>query len=107
MDASRLQLRRHWAGAIAITALCTQYASILMSQPQQEKAHWNEDEVAALITYLYDHRSEGEGGSFKDTTYNAVVTHIAPKLTQGPTKTKKRVKTKWASVCNYLIDVRD
>lgn len=98
----RLQLQRHWAGAIAIAALCTQYSSLLMSQPQ-DKAHWNEKEVEELVNYLHDHRSEGEEGSFKDVTFNGVVSHIAPHLTQGPPKDKKKCKTKWASVCDKMI----
>lgn len=66
----------------------------------QEKAHWDEHEVSSLIDYFYIHRAEaGEGGNFKPKVYNAAAEHIAPYLSQGPTKTGSMCKTKWDSVC--------
>jgi hypothetical protein len=102
MDAR--QLRRRWAGALAITTLCVQFTTFIMAQPPKEKANWNEQEVTALINYLYEHRAEaGDGGSFKNTTFNAAAAHIGPFLTQGPPKTAKRCKTKWMAVCRVAI----
>ena len=42
---------------LAITALCMQYAAVVMSTPAQPstKASWNDQEVTALIAYLYEH----------------------------------------------------
>jgi hypothetical protein len=39
-------------------ALCTQYPAVIMSTPAQPslKAFWNDEEVAALIAYLYEHQ---------------------------------------------------
>jgi len=100
-EESRLQLlRRHWAGAIAITALCTQYSSILMSS-KTDKAKWNENETLALLNYLQEHIAQaGDGGNFKTSTFTAVAAAIGPLLTQGPVKTGKMCKTKWTGVCN-------
>ena len=48
-----------------------------MSLPKSEKANWNKAELAAMMDYLYNHRSEaGDGGSFKPVTFNAVALHI-------------------------------
>ena len=105
-DDSRLHLlRRRWAGALAVTALCTQYASILMSQPTSEKAQWNDTEVVQLLDFLFTHRAEaGEGTNFKNKTFNGAATHVVPYLTHGPPKTAKRCKTKWASVCGFVFE---
>jgi hypothetical protein len=97
--------RRQWAGAIAIVALYTQYAIFLMALPEEkEKAHWNELEVSALVDYFYQHRSQvGEWGNFRAKTYDAAAEHIASHLSQGPKKTGKMCKKKWASVCSSSL----
>lgn len=88
--------------AVAITTLCVQYTILLMSQQQQEKAYWNEDEIRNLIDYLYQQRSAvGEGGNFRMATYNAAAEHISSYHSQGPRKTGKMCKTKWVSVCYH------
>jgi hypothetical protein len=66
--------KRLFAGAVAITAICAQYTTLLMAQPEVHAppqfkapppAQWNDGETAALVDYLYDHRSEAEGaGNF-------------------------------------------
>ncbi|KAF8229896.1 hypothetical protein L208DRAFT_1203856, partial [Tricholoma matsutake] len=62
-------------------------------------AHWNPQETQVLLDYLVTHKSEGKGaGSFKDPTFNAAVSSIAPLLTLGPPKTLKSCKNKWASL---------
>lgn len=70
-----------------------------MSQ-EEGKANWNNNtETLALVDFLWEHRSEaGDGGTFKDTMFNAAADHIAKYWTTGPTKTAKRCKTKWAGV---------
>jgi hypothetical protein len=94
--------RRLWAGAIALTALCAQYTTFLMAQPSKaDKAQWNENEVTALVDYLFLHKSEaGEGGSFKMATFNAAAASIVSHHTHGPAKTGLMCKTKWTSVSN-------
>ncbi|KIM76953.1 hypothetical protein PILCRDRAFT_12475 [Piloderma croceum F 1598] len=63
---------------------------------QEEKANWNEPETVALVNYFWEHRAEGgDGGTFKDTAFNAVATHIAHLWTSGPVKTAKKCKTKY------------
>jgi hypothetical protein len=93
--------RRIYAGVLAITALCTQYAAVVMSTPAQPspKAFWNDEEVTALIAHLYEHRFETEGaGNFKDPAWNGAAAHIASMLTRGPQKTSKMCQNKWVSV---------
>jgi hypothetical protein len=73
-------------------------------QPDAPKAQavWNDEETTQLVAFLYDHQSEGEGGNFKQPTYNAAALHIAGNLTAGPVKTGTMCKTKWNGVC-YLF----
>jgi hypothetical protein len=92
--------QRIYAGVLAITALCTQYAAVVMSTPAQPspKAFWN-DEVTVLIAHLYEHRFGTEGaGNFKDPAWNGAATHIASMLTRGPQKTSKMCQNKWVLV---------
>ena len=94
-----------WTGIIAFVSLCVQYSIVLMSQETTaaEKAHWNDQEVDALLAYLGDHRAEGgDNGTFKMGTFNAVSQSIASLRTSGPSKTGKMCKTKWILVCNIL-----
>ncbi|KAI6020361.1 hypothetical protein BKA83DRAFT_4016032, partial [Pisolithus microcarpus] len=60
------------------------------------KAQWCDEEVKALVKFLYDHRAEaGDNGNFKSSTYHAAAEHIAPLLKDGPPKTSAAVKNKW------------
>ena len=89
--------RRIYAGVLAISALCTQYAAVVMSTPAQPstKASWNDQEVTALIAYLYEHRFEMEGaGNFKEPAWNGVAGYIASMLTRGPQRTSKMCQSK-------------
>ena len=97
-------LRRFWAGALTITTLCTQYSAVLMSSQTNPKAFWDDRKVSALLTYLFEHKSETEGvGNFKDTVWTGAISRIAPLLTQGPVKTTKMCQTKWTAVhCHCL-----
>ena len=74
-----------------------------MLPPQSTKAHWTDIEVTELIAYLYTHRSEGEQGNFKVSTYAGAAAHISGYLVQGPPKTMKMCKTKWSSVSVYFL----
>ncbi|KAF8803198.1 hypothetical protein BYT27DRAFT_7171949 [Phlegmacium glaucopus] len=86
--------------AVSLTALGPQFVtSLLMASLHQEKASWNEKEVEALVNYLWEHRAEsGDGGTFKDVTFNAIPGCIADLLTSGPAKTAKQCKTKYNSL---------
>ncbi|KAG1820577.1 uncharacterized protein BJ212DRAFT_1297943 [Suillus subaureus] len=101
--------KRLFAGAVVITVICAQYTTLLMAQPEvnapcQPKApsvHWNEDDIATLIDYLYEHHSQAEGGgNFKQQVLeNAAVfinTHKPLQAKQsGALKTAKAVQSKW------------
>jgi hypothetical protein len=97
--------QRVQTGAIVLAALCAQYTTILtMALPTpSSKAHWTDLEVTELINYLNIHRSEGEQGNFKVSTYVGAAAHISPHLVHGPPKTNKMCKTKWSLVSVYLL----
>ena len=57
-----------------------------------------------MMVYLQDHASQADdGGNFKDSTYQAAATHIAPHHKSGPAKTAKHVKGKYKTVSKSLI----
>jgi hypothetical protein len=76
------------------------FHSVLMAPPQSSKecVHWTEDEIYALVEYLYDHRSEGEGGTFKKQTYQGASSHLQPLRKQGGPKDATNVKEKFSKV---------
>ncbi|KAH7917262.1 hypothetical protein BV22DRAFT_980834, partial [Leucogyrophana mollusca] len=64
---------------------------------------WNNAETDALVDYLHEHRGErGDGGGFKEQTYNAAAIAIAIHRTAGPEKTGKMVLTKWNAIFNAV-----
>jgi hypothetical protein len=67
-------------------------------QDSSGKAIWTDIETAELVNFLYENRSEGEGGNFKQATYNTAAQHISQHLSQGPAKTAQMCKTKWTGV---------
>jgi hypothetical protein len=74
----------------------------IMSQDMQSvslKARWTNPEVNALVDFLVEHHSEGgDGGNFKNVTFQAVVAHLRPLLEGGKPKDVKSIKYKWAQV---------
>ena len=59
-----------------------------------------------MMEYLWDHASQkktGDGGNFRDSTYQVAATHITPHHKSGPAKTAKHVKGKYKTVCKSLI----
>lgn len=94
--------------AVSLTAVGAQFVtSLLMATStslHQEKASWNDEETQALMDYLWEHRAEsGDGGTFKDTVFNAIPSHIAHLLTSGPVKTAKQCKTKYNGVSTTMM----
>ncbi|KAG2052217.1 hypothetical protein BDR06DRAFT_973203 [Suillus hirtellus] len=98
--------QRLFAGALAITATCAQYTTLLMAQPEVHQARvphaqWNDGEIAALINYLYDHCSDAEGGgNFKTKVLADAAEHInsdedLAAAQMGPPKIAKSVCNKW------------
>lgn len=85
------------------------YNSVLTSMaPTQAKdrVHWTDEEIAALVDYLHDHRSEAEGGAFKKQTYQGAVTHIQPLHKSGGPKDATSVKEKFTKVSDDLIHLK-
>lgn len=95
-----------------LIALVAHYPALLMSAivsstaQVKPRAQWNDNEVAALVNYYHEHRSEiCDGGNFKTPTYNAAAQAIAPFYTVGPVKTGNMCKTKWQTVSIILKTV--
>ena len=79
--------------AITSASLGAHFVSLLVATMSQEegKANWNDAETLALVDYLWEHKAEaGDGGTFKDTTFNAAADYIAKDWTTGATKNGKR-----------------
>ncbi|KAG1831729.1 hypothetical protein EV424DRAFT_1314042, partial [Suillus variegatus] len=77
--------------------------------PPQSKAppaQWNDAETAALVDYLYNHRSEAEGGgNFKQQVFSSAAEYInnhemLQSTQAGPLKTAKSTRNKWTSLKN-------
>lgn len=75
------------------------YNSVLtMSSQSKGRVHWTEEEVSALVDYLHDKHSEGEGGAFKKTTFQGAVSHLKPFHKHGAPKDANSVKEKFTKV---------
>jgi hypothetical protein len=99
-DPSSYHQRNILISALALTAICTQLATLMSVQPgftgaientanlnEKEKARWNEIETTKLVEYLWAHRAEGgDGGTFKATTFHAAAQYIAEFRTSGAVK---------------------
>ncbi|KAG2072135.1 hypothetical protein BDR04DRAFT_1117185 [Suillus decipiens] len=106
--------QRIYTSVIALTAICVNFTSVLMAQPEvaqftqqidASKAHWQEAEVDVLLHHLIENRAAGgDGGNFQLSTYNSAAAAINSNgtiTTMGPPKMGKMVKTKWTSIETY------
>lgn len=101
MDKCNLERRRLLNFAVTSASLGAHFVSLLVASMSQDegKAIWNDAETLAFVDYLWEHRAEaGDGGNFKDTTFNGAADHIAKHWTTGAAKTGKRCRTKWGGV---------
>ncbi|KAG1764575.1 hypothetical protein EV702DRAFT_1204956 [Suillus placidus] len=100
-----------FAGAVVITAICAQYTTLLMAQPEvhsnQTKVphvQWSDNEITTLVDYLHQHRSIAEGGgNFKIQALADAANHInndedLATTCMGSPKTAKSVRNKWPSL---------
>jgi hypothetical protein len=70
----------------------------------QYKTHWNDKETEALLDYLIENKTLGQGnGSFKDQVFQSALETISGLLSNGPVKTVKTCRTKWTSVRISLV----
>ncbi|KAJ7933306.1 hypothetical protein B0H13DRAFT_2306983 [Mycena leptocephala] len=61
-------------------------------------AHWTKEDEEKLISYLWDHRSEGDGYNFKiSPTWKGVAAYLNQSITKGGAKNAAGCKGKWAS----------
>ena len=75
-----------------------------MSEPIHENTVWDERQTDKMMEYLQDNTaSADDGGNFKDSTYQAAATYIAPYHKSGPIKTAKHIKGKYKSVSISLL----
>jgi hypothetical protein len=72
--------------------------------PTTGKAHWSPSEELRFIHFLWDHFPEaGNGGNFKDVTFNAAAVHMEQVRTKGGPKTAAACKGKYTSVCSTFF----
>ncbi|KAG2074402.1 hypothetical protein BDR04DRAFT_1007954, partial [Suillus decipiens] len=75
------------------------------NQGKVPHAQWSDSEITALVDYLYEHRSNAEGGgNFKTKVLADAADYInnnedLATTHMGPPKTTKSVRNKWTSVC--------
>jgi hypothetical protein len=68
------------------------------------KTHWNDKETEALLDYLIENKTLGQGNrSFKDQVFQSALETISGLLSNGPVKTVKTCRTKWTSVRISLV----
>jgi hypothetical protein len=87
--------------AVTSASLGAHFVSLLIATMSRDegKANWNDEETLALVDFLWEHKNEAaDGGTFKDTMFNAAAKYIAKDWTAGAAKTAKHCKTKWAAV---------
>ena len=92
--------RRVQAIFIALISLFSNLLS--MASQGGERAHWTDEEIRALLTYLVDHKSEaGEGVNFTKKTFKGAAESLALSglRVKGAVKTADACKRKWATVC--------
>lgn len=61
---------------------------------------WTEQEISDLVNYLYDHRSEGTGGNFKQATFTNLTRYLAERH---GLRTREAIQAKFRSVRISLI----
>ncbi|KAJ6610391.1 hypothetical protein B0H10DRAFT_2193425 [Mycena sp. CBHHK59/15] len=60
-------------------------------------AHWTREDEEKLISYLWDHHSEGDGYNFKTSpTWTGAAAHLNKSITKGGAKNSAGCKGKWA-----------
>ena len=64
----------------------------------KEHVHWTDEEVSALIDYLYSKKSKADGAAFNRQIFQGAVEHIQPLLKQGCWKGVDHVKEKFKKV---------
>ena len=101
--ADYLRHTTHFISYATLLHLKRYCSSVTTTMAPKERVHWTDEEISALIDYLYDHQAEGEGGSFKRQTYQGAATHIQPFLKQGGLKDANSVKEKFAKVSKNII----
>ncbi|KAI0273028.1 hypothetical protein BGY98DRAFT_921795 [Russula aff. rugulosa BPL654] len=72
--------------------------------PTSTRAIWNTACEAALIEFLFKHKSEASDGfNLKMPTFKAAVVHLASFTAKGGAKTTASCKNKWAQVCTLQL----
>ena len=92
--------------SVSLVSLCVQSTILLMatSEEQASTTTWTDPKVNALLDFLLKNKSKiGESNSFTHQIYKAAADHIKPYHTLGLKKTGKSCKTKFTTICNFLL----
>jgi hypothetical protein len=68
-----------------------------MSASSKNRKLWSEQEIADLVDFLYEHRSEGSGGNFKEQTYTNLFNYLATRH-PGQGRSRQAIQSKFCSV---------
>jgi hypothetical protein len=113
IDNNQWQIHRLRQLAFIYSFFCIYLILFQLSMPPKSKEHssptkksnakWNDQETAALISFLRGEADRIGGTSFKESSYTAAAIHIKGLHTEGAIKTAAHCRTKWSSVSISLI----
>ncbi|KAH9976819.1 hypothetical protein BGW80DRAFT_1290785 [Lactifluus volemus] len=94
--------------AAALAAIGATYAAVLVAQEEEmDKAIWCPRETAVLVDYLHQRSFEvGNGGNFKNGTFNEAAGVIEPFLEAGVDKAGMHCKTRWEKIKTIYAAIR-
>jgi hypothetical protein len=78
------------------------FSSCMSTRPTKERAYWTTEDENTLLLFLIDHKSEGDSGGFKKTTWNAATFEVNKKVSRGEMKTADACKAKFRAVCLFF-----
>ena len=71
-----------------------------------QKALWTAAEEQALVEFIVDHKAEaGDGGNFKQATFQQAALHLAPLHQRGTAKAAKTCSNKYSAVCHAFLSI--
>jgi hypothetical protein len=89
--------------SIVMDTLADSVPSLPSTSKPTTSPHWSENEIADLIDYLYEHRSEATGSNFKTSTYNRLKEYLDERHSKTP-QTRDAIVAKFRSVRGSYFD---
>jgi hypothetical protein len=67
----------------------------MSTRATKECAYWTMEDESTLLLFLIDHKTEGDSGGFKKTTWNAAAIDVNKMVSRGGMKTAEACKSKF------------